>query len=137
MLLMINLGGWKPPAAAPCYSARSLSSQPHCRRNFCASLRITALNESVAAAPLESTLESSSRPIGNLEAEVAAGRFRDDLYYRLNEISIALPPLRERAQDVLPFAESMLKAISCKAGGPKLSLSRRAGRSFGQLSMAR
>ena len=61
----------------------------------------------------------------NLEAEVAAGRFRDDLYYRLNEISFALPPLRERAQDVLPFAESMLKAISCKAGGPKLSLSRR------------
>ncbi len=62
----------------------------------------------------------------NLEAEVAAGRFRDDLYYRLNEISFSVPPLRERAQDVLPFAESMLKAISCKAGGPKLSLSRRA-----------
>jgi two-component system NtrC family response regulator len=45
----------------------------------------------------------------DLWAEVQAGRFREDLYYRLNVISIELPPLRERKEDVAPLAAHFLR----------------------------
>src|SRR5947207_3994217 len=44
----------------------------------------------------------------NLENEIAAGRFRQDLLFRLNTIQIALPPLRERREDIMPLANSFL-----------------------------
>jgi NtrC-family two-component system response regulator AlgB len=44
----------------------------------------------------------------DLAAEVAAGRFREDLFYRLNVISLELPALRQRPEDILPIAEQLL-----------------------------
>jgi DNA-binding NtrC family response regulator len=45
----------------------------------------------------------------NLREEVAAGRFRQDLLFRLNTIEIPLPPLRDRREDIMPLANSFLR----------------------------
>ncbi len=50
----------------------------------------------------------------DLKAEVAANRFRQDLFFRINVFSITIPPLRERKKDILPLAEYFLKQFSKK-----------------------
>jgi len=52
----------------------------------------------------------------NLEREVSEGRFREDLYYRLNAITIQIPPLRNRKEDIVPLIEHFLNKYSQKLG---------------------
>ena len=52
----------------------------------------------------------------DLAAQVRARKFREDLYYRLNVVTLALPPLRERAEDILPLAAHFLAAHARQLG---------------------
>ncbi|MGE0820919.1 MAG: sigma-54-dependent transcriptional regulator [Candidatus Binatia bacterium] len=60
----------------------------------------------------------------NIEADVKAGRFREDLWYRLNVIEIHVPPLRERREDIVRLANRFLAFFARTAGRSGLEFSR-------------
>ena len=57
---------------------------------------------------------------------VDEGKFRSDLYYRINVINLELPPLRARRDDIIPLAENYLKKIKAKMNTPLTSISQEA-----------
>jgi two-component system response regulator AtoC len=58
----------------------------------------------------------------DIDALVREGRFRDDLFYRLNVVRIAVPPLRERAEDIPLLAGFLLERIAARMGKPRKEL---------------
>ena len=63
-----------------------------------------------------------------LEEEIKEGRFRKDLYFRLNVVTIKLPPLRDRMDDVERLVNAFLERISKNTGQPKKEISKEAVR---------
>ncbi|MCW5222397.1 sigma-54-dependent Fis family transcriptional regulator [Verminephrobacter aporrectodeae subsp. tuberculatae] len=82
--------------------------------------------------PLGSTQEETvdvrivSATHRNLAADVQSGRFRQDLYYRLNVIEILVPPLRERREDLPALCTALLARIAQDSGMPVPTLTQRA-----------
>jgi len=58
----------------------------------------------------------------DIETEVRAGRFREDLYYRLNGISLSIPPLRDRPSEIGPLAQSFVAAACRQLERPPVTL---------------
>jgi Nif-specific regulatory protein len=62
----------------------------------------------------------------DIEEEVKAGRFREDLYYRLNVVHISIPPLRERKEDLPPLVTHFMELFRSERGGSPLDASPKA-----------
>ncbi len=73
------------------------------------------------------TIKMESRLIAitnvDLPAAVKSGAFREDLYFRLNVLTVGLPPLRERSADILPLADYLLTLLRATHGRPDAELS--------------
>lgn len=83
----------------------------------------------VKSRPLDIRVVSATNK--NLADEIKAGNFREDLYYRLGEVTLELPPLRERGEDVLQIAQFLLTRYAEQYG------SRARGFSAGALNLIR
>jgi two-component system response regulator HydG len=77
---------------------------------------VRRVGESTALRVDVRTVAATNRDI---EAEVAGRRFRQDLYYRLNVVTLRVPPLRERLEDVPALAEHFLERFNARAAQPR------------------
>jgi len=75
--------------------------------------------------PIRSDFRLIAATNRTLKDEVAAGRFREDLFYRLNVFPLSMPPLREREEDIIELAKYFMELYARKYGRPGLELSRK------------
>jgi two-component system, NtrC family, response regulator AlgB len=82
----------------------------------------------------EETIQVDARIIAatnrNIPQEISAGKFRSDLYYRLNVISLRVPSLRERPEDILPLADTLLAEAAARNRRTGLQFSEEARKSL-------
>ena len=104
------------PTAAPSSSTRSATCTPALQAKLLRVLQERELRPLGAARPEKVDVRVLSATNRDLAQRMREGAFREDLFYRLNVIEVVLPPLRDRAEDVLPLAEHFLAEAATRTG---------------------
>lgn len=73
--------------------------------------------------PIKVDIRLVSATNQNIDAAIAEGRFREDLYYRINTVPVNIPPLKERREEILPIANAVLEEVCAKYGFEQKSFS--------------
>ena len=71
--------------------------------------------------PMKANVRIVAATHRDLAADVASGRFREDLYHRLNVIHVRLPALRDRPEDIIPLAHAFLRVAAERVGRPDVT----------------
>ncbi len=103
------------PTAARSSSTRSAACRRRRRRSCCACSRWAKCSRVGALEPRRVDVHVLAATNRDLRAEVAAGRFRGDLYYRLNIVEVKLPPLRDRREDIPYLTAAFVREIARSA----------------------
>ena len=98
--------------AEPCCSMKSVKWMSVFRPNCLRALQEREIDRVGGTQPVKIDIRVLATTNRELGAEVRAGRFREDLYYRLNVVSLVMPPLRDRRADIQPIAEHFVEKYS-------------------------
>ncbi len=93
--------------------------QPHLQAKLLRTLQEREVDRLGGGAPIKVNVRILAATHRDLAAEVRAGRFREDLFFRLNVISLSIPPLRDRPADVLPLAAHFARRYAQVNGLPE------------------
>ena len=96
---------------------------PHLQAKLLRAIQEREVDRLGGSAPVKIDVRILAATHRDLAAEVRAGRFREDLYFRLNVVSLRIPPLREREADILPLAEHFARRYAQVNGLPARGLS--------------
>ena len=97
--------------------------QPHLQAKLLRAIQEREVDRLGGAAPVKIDVRILAATHRDLAVEVRAGRFREDLYFRLNVVTLRIPPLRERPGDILPLAAHFAQRYAQVNGLPQRGLS--------------